>query len=240
MTFSATIRADHTLVINSAAQAPWVNEQHTGFLDELTKEVFKRIGHDLKLVKMDANRRTLMNVDQGIDDGNLVRIRGIEKKFKNLRMVPEPMGLFDFSVFTKNPDIKIETWDDLEPYNVTFIRGWKILENNIKKAQSINMVKDATQLFELLSNDRTDLVIFGPQRGRYLLKEKNIQGIKVLPTPLATKKVYLYLNKKHEDLIPSIATTIRDMKKDGTYRKIYIKTVSAYADEKETERILAN
>ena len=95
------------------------------------------------------------------------------------------------------------------------------------------MVKDATQLFELLSNDRTDLVIFGPQRGRYLLKEKNIQGIKVLPTPLAT-------NKKHEDLIPSIATTIRDMKKDGTYRKIYIKTVSAYADEKETERILAN
>lgn len=233
-------RADHSLVINTAAQPPMVNAEHTGFLDELTKEIFRRLGHGVKIVLMNANVRTLINVNKGIDDGNLVRIKGMEKTFENMRWVPEHMTFFEFVVFTKDPAIRIEKWEDLAPYNVAFIRGWKILERKITRAQSINLVKDSGQLFDLLKNDRAEIVIFGPVRGRYILEKKGIEGVRVLSPPLAGPKVYLYLNKKHESIIPEVAATLRAMKADGTYRRIFDATVGPYVSEIERQRLLRN
>ena len=227
-------------VINTAAQAPMVNAEHNGFLDQLTKEIFRRLESDVKIVLMKANARTLINVDKGIDDGNLVRIAGMEKIFKNLRRVPEHMTVFEFSCFTKDPNIKIRNWDDLEPYNVAFIRGWKILERNVTKAQSINLVKDSGQLFDLLKNDRTDIVIFGLVRGKYVLQAKEIEGVRVLSPPLASQKVYMYLNKKHEDVVPQAAEALAKMKADGTYRKIFDSSVGSFVSEAEAQRLLAN
>lgn len=239
LVFHRDARGDHELVINTAAQPPMVNAQHTGFLDELTKEIFSRMGHKVKIVLMKANARTLVNVDKGIDDGNLVRIKGMERIFKNMRMVPENMTSFEFVAFSKKPGIRIEKWDDLEPYNVAFIRGWKILERNVKKAQSINLVKDAGQLFDLLKNDRADVVVFGPLRGRYVLEKKGISGVKVHSPPLATQKVYMYLNKKHQALIPAATAALRDMKRDGTYSVLFKATVGPYVSADEEKRLLA-
>lgn len=234
----ATVKAEEALVINSAAQPPMVNEEHTGFLDELTKEIFRRLGRGVEVVVMNANARTLINVNKGIDDGNLVRIKGIDKIFKNLRRVPEHMTIFEFVCFAKDPAIRVDKWEDLEPYNVAFIRGWKILEQNVKKAKSINQVKDSGQLFELLQSDRADIVIFGPLRGKYILEKKGIKGVSVLSPPLASKKVYLYLNKRHEAIIPAITKALVEIKSDGTYARIFERTVGHYVSNEERQRLL--
>jgi polar amino acid transport system substrate-binding protein len=38
--------------------------------------------------------------------------------------------------------------------------------------------------------------------------------------------MYLYLNKKHEALVPQIAQALREMKADGTYNKIMFSIIS--------------
>ena len=38
--------------------------------------------------------------------------------------------------------------------------------------------------------------------------------------PLKDVDMYLYLNKKHEAVVPRLAKALRDMKVDGTYNKI--------------------
>ena len=154
--------------------------------------------------------------------------------------MPESMTLFEFAVFTKQQEIEIGNWEDLGQYNVAFIRGWKILENNVTQAQSINLVKNADQLFDLLDSNRTEIAIFGPLRGRYLIKEKGMQDIKVLEPPLASRKVFLYLNKKHEGLIPEMSAALKSMKADGTYEAILRKTVTPYVSESGVKRMLLN
>ena len=33
--------------------------------------------------------------------------------------------------------------------------------------------------------------------------------------------MYMYLNKSHENLLPKLVEALREMKKDGAYKKIY-------------------
>ena len=232
-------RADHKLVINTASQPPWSNSKHTGFQDELIKEIFRRIGHDLIISFMQANARALVNVNTGIDDGNMLRVKGMEKTFKNMRMVPEPVISFEFVGFTRNRLIEIENWDDLAPYNVAFIRGWKIVEKNVRNARSINMVKNAGQLFNLLKNDRVDIVIFEQIRGRYILEKEGFDDVRALSPPLVAPEFFLYFNKKHEQIIPSIAAALRQIKADGSYRKIFDTAVGSLASEEEVNQMLS-
>jgi polar amino acid transport system substrate-binding protein len=237
--FHGAVRADHKLIINNAAQAPWANPEHTGFNDEIIKEVFRRIGHDLEISFMTANARALANVNEGIDDGNMLRIEGMEKLFPNVRIVPEPVIYFEFVGFTKNPKIIIKEWADLEPYNVAYIRGWKIVESNVKKTQSLNIVKNADQLFDLLRNDRTDIIIFERIRGRYILDTEEIKGVRALEPPLSSSSFYLYLHKKHVEIIPSIVAALKEMKADGTYRQIFESTVGSFISVDEAKRMMS-
>ena len=78
----------------------------------------------------------------------------------------------------------------------------------------------------------------GPTRGRYILEKEGIKGVSVLSPPLAAQKVYLYLNKKHEPIIPDITSTLITMKADGTYSRIFDSTIGPYVSEQEAQRLL--
>jgi len=45
---------------------------------------------------------------------------------------------------------------------------------------------------------------------------------------LATKEMFIYLNKKHELLVPRLAKALGAMKQDGSYQKMFNKYLSPY------------
>ena len=40
--------------------------------------------------------------------------------------------------------------------------------------------------------------------------------------------MYIYMNKKHKDLVPKITQALEAMKQDGTYQKIKYQTLPEY------------
>lgn len=213
------IYSDTSLSITSGRGEPFVNPDKKGFYDLIVKEMFKRAGLSAKTVSL-PSERSLINANAGIDDGNIARIKGIEKKYLNLIMVPEKIIDFDFVIFTKNKHFKVDGWKSLEPYNISFINGWKFFEKKAKYFKSLIRVQNSMQLFNLLDNDRTDIVLYDLWSGLWRLK-KSTGNIHYLRPPIASVKLYLYVHKKHKKIIPLLTNALINMKQDGTYKYIY-------------------
>ncbi len=217
---SIEVQAAAPLAINTTGEPPLSNADRTGFHDLLTIEAFSRLGIEITIPRLPAER-ALINADRGIDDGNLPRIAGLDAIYPNLIMVPESIMDYEFVAFSRHVEFSTTGWETLKPYNVAIIIGWKILEKNVVGVQSLTKVKNQNQMFSLLKLDRADVVIYEKWQGLQTAKAMGITDIHVLQPPLAQRKMFMYLHKKHADLVPKVAAALKQMKVDGTYQRIF-------------------
>ena len=206
-------------VLNTFDVYPYSTPKGTGTLDLIIKEAFRRIGQQVKIVWL-PSKRAVINADQGIDDGDFVRVKGLEKVYHHLVMVPEKLCRFEFSAFVKDPSIRISGRESLKAYNVGIPRGSQILENTVTKVRSLTKVNDQNALFELLINGRIDVAVYDRRQGYGLMKACGITGIRAAGPVLLRSDMYIYLNRRYAGYVPRLAAAIRQMKQDGTFRRI--------------------
>ncbi len=219
--------AEPPLLLSTFTGPPLSNPEHTGMYDLVLKEAFNRIGQEIDIMQMPAER-SLINANKGITDGDFVRISGLDKIYPNLIRVPEKITDFEFVAFSRHMDFKTTEWKTLQPYHVAIVRGWKILEENIVGTQSLVRAKNQDILFTLLDKERTDIVVYSRYEGYNIIRKLGMEGIKTLEPPLAVREMFLYLNKKHIKLVPLIAAAFKEMKDDGTYERIKRKTLAPF------------
>lgn len=216
------------LTLNSAVAQPLTNDSKTGFLDIIATEAFKRNGLQLTLVQLPPERG-LRNANAGIDDGELVRVGGMERLYPNLVPVPEKMMEQEFVAFTKNPSITIDGWDSLKPFSIGYIKGWKIYEINVPQGTDVIQVTDAEQLFSLLDKGRIDVALYTRYMGLEIIRHRQIAGARYMFPPLATKAMFMYLHESHANLVPGITSALATMKAQGIYQREFDKIKAAYA-----------
>jgi len=230
LAFVPNASADQPIVLSTSFGMPYVSEgDKDGFLTLLAEDIFKRIGLEVQIEILPAER-SIMNANNGIEDGELNRVSGLEKIYPNLIMVPEPFISVDFVGFTKprnhiplanrnrsTPDV---SWRSLEPYIVGIIRGWKIYEKNVTGVAKRIDVRNINLLLTLLKNNRVDIVMATRVTGLYN-SHKNDIAVSVIEPPFVTRNNYMYLNKRHAHLVPKLAAALAEAKKDGTYDRLY-------------------
>jgi polar amino acid transport system substrate-binding protein len=189
-------------------------------LEALSHEAFSRIGMEFKLVSL-PSERSLLAANLGEVDGEGLRVGGLGSQYLNLVQVPERYIGVSFVAFTRDLSIRLDKgWDSLKPYSVAFISGWKMFEANVPEAKAINRVEKPQQLFRMLDGGRVDVVLYTRADGQAMVRSLGFKGIVPLAPALKDVDMYLYLNKRHEDLVPRLARALRDMKADGTYHRI--------------------
>jgi polar amino acid transport system substrate-binding protein len=219
-TLPVCAKGAETLVLSAANTAPRVRPDGTGFEDRIVAEACRRAEIPVRLVIL-PSERAMQNADQGIDDGNYVRIAGLERLYPNLIMVPEPVSEFLFTAFTKDPAImRVDGWNGLKPYHVGLINGWKIVEANTTGVRTRTGVKNEEALFALLEKGRVDVAVLDLYTGLEAVRSLGYQGMRALSPPLERRQMYIYLNRRHENLVPKLAAALRDMKRDGTMERL--------------------
>ncbi len=183
---TANCLAAPPLLLGTFAGPPLSTADGTGFYDRLLEEAFRRAQQRVKIIQLPAER-SLINANQGITDGDFVRIAGMEALFPDLIRVPEEIADFEFVAFSRHVDIPIAGWGSLRPYNVAIVRGWKILEKNIVGTASLVQTKNQHLLFTLLDKDRVDIVVYSRFEGYWVIRQLHIHGVKALEPPLAVK-----------------------------------------------------
>lgn len=109
---------------------------------------------------------------------------------------------------------------------MAYIHGWKIFDTNVTTAKSITKVKDDESLFRLLETGRTDVILITKLAGYGTIQKLGLTGIHFLEPPLALEPNFLYLNNRHEHLVPLLTKTLKEIKADGTYDKINTEMIS--------------
>lgn len=135
---------------------------------------------------------------------------------------------FEFVVFTKRVKPVIRGWESLLPYEVGIIRGWKILGRNIRSDKAVRVAKSPEILFQMLLDERVELIVYSGLNGRCTIREKGFDGVTALEPPLAVQAVFLYLHKSQEALAPRLAEALRSLKRNGTYERLRQTVLTPY------------
>ncbi len=213
-----------TLSINTTSPPPLAKSDGNGYQDRIAHEVFRRLGFDIT-INILPGERSLRNLDQGIDDATLVRIRGMENTYPNVVLVPEKVMDWTFVAFISDPSLKVTKWEDLSGKSIAFMNGWKIFEANAKKASDVTTTSNPEILFGLLAKGRTKIVLFEQWSGLQLINDLRLDDVMMQEPPLAVREMFMYVHKRHAALVPALAEALAAMKHDGAYKKIYNETL---------------
>ena len=225
---SAVAAERPVLVLNDTNDPPFTTADRSGFLDVVAGEAFRRVGVELRLVKLPAERG-LINANAGIEDGDMVRIAGLEKQYPNLVRVPEKLVDWEFTAFSKDASIA-SNWTALRRRSVGLIKGWKIYEQNMAGAERAVTADDPAQLFRLLELDRIEVALYMRWMGLALVKQQGLKDVQPLEPPLATREMFIYLHKRHAQLAPRLADALRALKRDGFYERAYREKLLPYRE----------
>ena len=214
------------LVLNDVNKPPYTTEKGDGFIDLLVSDMFHRVGLSLKLVKV-SPERGLINANEGLVDGDVNRIKGLDKLYQNLVMVPETLRDSYFCALSFNPDIHTSR-GDLDHHEVGYIKGWKIYEKMMAGSNKATTADSPEQLFRLLKLNRIEVALYACVEGLALAEQMKLKRLYVLQPHLSKVPLYLYLNKKYADLVPRLDRALKNIKKDGTYDQLYRNKILPY------------
>lgn len=220
-------QAHAQLVLNTSFVAPITSPERDGILDLVYAELFKKL--DIQIViQASSAERGLLNANSGIDDGDVSRVLGIDKTYQNLVRVPEPVMYYQMVAFTRNANFTVNGAESLQPYDVGILTGWKILERTIVGTRSLVKMETGRQLFAMLDKDRIDVAVIEKLEGMHFVKTMGLKNIRILKPAYVEGDWFLYLNKKHEALVPRISAELQKMKQDGRYQRIIDRVMQRY------------
>ncbi|HEY5602554.1 MAG TPA: transporter substrate-binding domain-containing protein [Gammaproteobacteria bacterium] len=208
-----------TLTLSDPFDIPYTTPTGDGFLDVIAREAFRRIGFNLKFIRIPPER-ALLNANAGIEDGVSGRIAGLEKDYPNLIPVPERVLNFHFVAFAQQADLPGANWETIASLVVGHIRGWKIFEQNLIPGGQLTVVDTSEQLFDMLNRNRIDVALYERWLGLELANKMGLAKVRVVEPPLAERSMFIYLHKRHTHIVPKLAAALRAIKAEGLYTRV--------------------
>ncbi|MFW5689199.1 MAG: substrate-binding periplasmic protein [Spirochaetota bacterium] len=209
------------IVLTISYSPPYSTPEHDGILELILIEAFARIGEEVTFRRLPAERG-LIDANSGAADGVVARIEGIETIYPSLVRVPvATIESRDFVAFSRSGLPPITRWDDLAPYNIAYVRGWKILERSVPETRSELRVHSTDMAFGLLLRSRVDVVLSARLDGLVTARRLGLTDLRVHEPPLASLSLYPFLNRRLEHLVEPLERALRAMKDDGTFSEIY-------------------
>ncbi|NOX09677.1 MAG: transporter substrate-binding domain-containing protein [Gammaproteobacteria bacterium] len=214
------------ITLNDSNKEPFTTKDKDGFLDIVLTEAFHRIGFRLNTVHLPPERG-LLSANEGIVDGEVNRIIGLDNIYKNLRRVPEKVRDSEFCALSKNPAI-VNTPDELNKQVVGHIKGWKIYEKMMVGSKRVITAHSPEQLFRLLKINRIDVALYDCVEGLDIAKRFNINELYILEPEFDQTELFLYLNKRYVGLVSKLSKALRDIKEEGLYDNLYREKILPY------------
>ena len=200
------------------------------FFNSVLTEIDKRLPNISISFEVLPAERSLVLANQKINDGECCRIPAVVvNEYKNLVPVNESFYAARFSAFGKARSAEIKSFEDLKPFSVGVVEGWKIAVKEVVKAKpaEVHILTTPEQMFRMIDQDRLDYGVVGYLSGLESITSLGFDTIKAYEPPLIEKPLYLLLHSEHKSLIPALDAEIKAMRQDGTMNKLYSKLIKS-------------
>jgi polar amino acid transport system substrate-binding protein len=189
--------------------------------ERVLREAYKRLQIDIKIRRLPA-ARALHESNIGVYDGELYRIRGVNKEYPNLIPISVPINVMEGVAFTEDIHFNVNGWESLRPFKLGIQRGAKFVERAAfaTKRNNVQVVNTNAQLFKMLKGGRIEVVVASRLSGLNTMQVNGITGIKILDRPIESYRLYHYVHKKNKHLVVDLTSVLMDMEKEGLIKKI--------------------
>lgn len=189
----------------------------SGAITRLLKEVYQQVGHDIELVVRPA-KRSLVEVNSGLADGELARVIGTESEYPNLVRVAEPVFALSFSaIVSAKSKLRLGSWKEIEKHRIGYPRGYRILDVRTRNMK-VSLAKNATSIARMVKAGRFDVGLLITSDAIRLAAE--FDDITLLKPPIEVVTLYHYLHVKHRRLIPSLENILIELNDNGRAKEI--------------------
>jgi len=218
LTFSSKIQASQ-LLTNKSVQSLVLNSkmppakigQKPHHLDRFIVSVFQQLNFKIKC-RNTPSKRSFKETNLGIVDGSYPHIASTSDYYKNLIKVPEPLGVHDLVAITNNPHISLSNGlAELTQYKMGYIAGWLMLEPLIKGRHNLHAVANKATLFNMLKAKRFDIIFYSRVAATAFVKQEQSPSLRVLEPAIRTDRLYLFMHKKHQKLLPLITNKMKQL-----------------------------
>lgn len=181
-----------------------------GHLKTMVEKAYANIGYRAVFIQMPAVR-SLHDSNEGIHaDAEMVRTLIVQNRMNNSLRIPVPLGTIEFCAVVKNSQIKINSWEDFKKYTVAVISGYVFAEKYVN-GNNVQKVENTEQALALLQNDRVEAAVLLKSEAEYLIKILGYEKIQILTPPVDSSKVYHFINKKFENLVPELTNAFKEL-----------------------------
>lgn len=164
---------------------------------------YANLGYELVYQTL-PSKRGLLESNNGRYDGEMLRVENINEQYANL--IPVPVVLcYVRSVLLARAYVDINNYDDLKKYRFGITSGYVGLERIVEE-NNIPVVR-ATKyqtLLEMLKKERIEVTLINETTANAFLKTQPAGEFIIIDSFERSIKLYHYLHKKHEDLVPLI------------------------------------
>jgi len=185
---------------------------------EVLSKAYANIGIKTKFIYGNFEKSLTLS-NGGLIDGEVARLKKLNKKYTNLLLIPVPINHMDAVAFGKNTFIHISKWEDLKNYNVGIVEGTKCIEDGTSCLVT-SKYKGFDELFKALNNGKIDIAIAPKISGLYIIHLYNYNNIHLISQSLDHVKMYHFLHKKNSSIVPRITQALKSMEKNNELRDI--------------------
>lgn len=179
------------------------------------REAYSELGIAIA-IKVMPNARALKAANKGQVDGDVSRIKGINKRFKHLLAIPVEINYLEAYGFSKNKNIKPRQWSDLLNYRVVSVLGIRFVEKNFKKhGIEASYVPSFAQAMTLVARERADVAVFPDIVGLTAIEKAQTPAVKMRGAPLIRLGLFHYLHQNHAELVEPLTQVLKQMAKNG-------------------------
>ena len=182
----------------------------------IVMELYRRLGHSVKFWKLPVSRSIAM-ADKGRLDGELVRIGGLSKNFKNLLQVSFPLIRMNTKVVTRDRDLKSISISDLFKSSIVYRVGILKFDKLFKNHKKTRTVLDSIQIFKMVKIKRAEFGIIVGEMSEHFVKKESFSNLRVIPTDDPIAELFHYIHKKNKKLLPKMVEILKKMKKEEFY-----------------------
>lgn len=189
------------------------------FQMKVITEAYWRIGITVEF-RWFPSERAIFMANSGVVDGEFLRKTGIKRNYPNLIRIPVALKTDDVVVVTKDKKFKVEGWKSLLPYRVGYVRGLKMVENNLADGTQTEAVGTMEQAYGKLAAGRTDVVIDGREQAYRHFRTLGLNDLVVLEPPLLTIQLFHYLHVKNRHLVQPLTASLQQMEREGLIQPV--------------------
>lgn len=163
--------------------------------------------------------RALRYSNNGLVDGELFRIRGIEALYPNLTPVPVPLFTGDIIAFTMDPALADTPISETPDARVLIRRG-VISAELATRGMNREVVDSYEQMISMLQAGRAQYGVFSRVHTWISLRGATLDDVYILAEPLSHFELLHYVHEKHADRVEDIAAALQFVHDSGLTEQI--------------------